>query len=68
MSFKSKPHNLQDHLTWQTMPEDYKEYAKILYTTLHQLDNYQHKIILVETPKDNTHWQGIKDRLTRAAK
>jgi L-threonylcarbamoyladenylate synthase len=48
------------------MPRDAREYAAVLYSTLHALDAEGWDWIAVEMPPDTPEWAGIRDRLTRA--
>ena len=48
-------------------PADPATYARLLYATLHELDASPCTRILVEMPPDLPAWQGIQDRLARAA-
>jgi L-threonylcarbamoyladenylate synthase len=50
------------------MPDDPAAYARRLYAALHQLDDAACVIALVERPPDGPAWQGVHDRLARAAK
>jgi L-threonylcarbamoyladenylate synthase len=49
------------------MPRDAREYAAVLYATLHKLDAEGLDWIAVEMPPDTPEWTGVRDRLTRAA-
>lgn len=49
------------------MPNDPLAYARLLYATLHDLDASGHAIIVIERPPENEAWDGIHDRLRRAA-
>jgi L-threonylcarbamoyladenylate synthase len=49
------------------MPADPREYASVLYRTLHRLDTEGLDWIAVETPPDTPEWAGVADRLKRAA-
>ena len=51
----------------QEMPADAREYAAVLYETLHRLDHEGLDWIAVERPPDTPEWRGVLDRLTRAA-
>lgn len=51
----------------ETMPGAPAEYAAALYATLHRLDEEGFDWIAVEEPPDEPGWQGIRDRLRRAA-
>ncbi len=49
------------------MPSDPAAYAAVLYETLHRLDCQGYDWIAVERPPDTPEWDGIRDRLERAA-
>lgn len=49
------------------MPSDPQAYAQALYAQLRALDQVGADLILVEQPPKTTAWQGINDRLQRAA-
>ena len=49
------------------MPGDPQEYAARLYATLHDLDEGGYDWIAVEIPDDTPEWEGVLDRLRRAA-
>ena len=46
---------------------DPQAYAHALYATLRMLDMKSCELILVEQPPQDEHWQGVNDRLRRAA-
>jgi L-threonylcarbamoyladenylate synthase len=48
------------------MPTDPREYAALLYETLHHLDAEGLDWIAVEMPPDTAEWAGVLDRLRRA--
>ncbi len=50
-----------------SMPRDPAGYAAVLYETLHALDREGWDWIVVERPPDEAAWEGIADRLGRAA-
>ncbi|MHB1565303.1 MAG: L-threonylcarbamoyladenylate synthase [Acidiferrobacter sp.] len=50
-----------------TMPTDSGGWARELYAALRRLDDAHCARILVETPPATPEWQGVVDRLTRAA-
>ncbi|CAN5612339.1 L-threonylcarbamoyladenylate synthase [soil metagenome] len=52
---------------WIVAPRDPNTFARDLYQNLRQLDKLQLDRILVETPPQGPHWEGILDRLNRAA-
>jgi L-threonylcarbamoyladenylate synthase len=49
------------------MPADPREYAAVLYRTLHRLDGEHLEWIAVECPPETPEWAGVLDRLRRAA-
>ncbi len=49
------------------MPADAREYAAVLYRTLHRLDGERLEWIAVECPPETAEWAGVLDRLRRAA-
>jgi len=49
------------------MPHDPAAYAERLYRVLHELDRRGYDWISIEPPPDTQAWDGIKDRLRRAA-
>ena len=49
------------------MPRTADEYAAMLYATLHELDEAGWDWIAVEDPPAGAAWDGIRDRLRRAA-
>ncbi|HET9425770.1 MAG TPA: L-threonylcarbamoyladenylate synthase [Gemmatimonadaceae bacterium] len=50
------------------MPDDPAEYARLLYATLHRVDAEGFTTVIVEAPPAGAAWDGIRDRLTRAAR
>jgi L-threonylcarbamoyladenylate synthase len=53
---------------WVVMSSNAKNYARLLYGTLRDLDSLNSDIILVEQPPQNSGWIAINDRLNRASK
>ena len=49
------------------MPADPAGYARLLYATLHALDQRQLDRIIVDMPPAEEAWRAVQDRLTRAA-
>lgn len=49
------------------MPSDPDGYAHGLYASLRAMDTQQADLIVVEQPPQDTQWQGVNDRLRRAA-
>jgi L-threonylcarbamoyladenylate synthase len=49
------------------LPDDPREYARLLYAALHTLDELDCARILVEALPDMPEWAALRDRLSRAA-
>ena len=49
------------------MPGDAASYASRLYAALHELDDAQVDVIVVDSPPETAEWMAIHDRLRRAA-
>ncbi|MFW6331236.1 MAG: Sua5 family C-terminal domain-containing protein, partial [Gemmatimonadota bacterium] len=49
------------------MPDDPAAYARLLYATLHAMDAAGCDLVLVEAVPDTPEWEGVRDRLQRAA-
>lgn len=49
------------------MPDDAAKAAQQLFATLRELDQPDIKLIWVETPPEEAVWDGVRDRVTRAA-
>ncbi|HEX5784942.1 MAG TPA: Sua5 family C-terminal domain-containing protein, partial [Burkholderiaceae bacterium] len=56
------PHVLRQH-----MPQEAEACAQELFAMLRELDRPNVKLIWVETPPEDPAWDGVRDRLTRAA-
>ena len=50
------------------LPNDATRYAQRLYATLHELDEAGVGVIFVERVPNGTEWDGVRDRLERAAR
>jgi L-threonylcarbamoyladenylate synthase len=51
------------------MPDDASSYARALYAALHDADAAGAGLVLIEAPPaDDLRWDGVRDRLTRAAR
>ncbi len=57
--------NLAKHplLHWITLPNNPKEFAKLLYDKIHELDQLGCDILIIEDVPDNLYWLAIKDKL-----
>jgi L-threonylcarbamoyladenylate synthase len=49
------------------IPRDAEAFARAIYAELHRCDELGARLIVVETPPQGGEWQGIADRLERAA-
>jgi len=66
LSLRGQP--LQDpSMRWIRMPQDPAGYGHDLYAGLRALDACDCEFILVEAPPEGAEWEGIRDRLGRAA-
>ena len=54
-------------LVMRRMPASASQAARELFSTLRAFDDAQVKLIWVETPPDDMQWEGVRDRLERAA-
>jgi L-threonylcarbamoyladenylate synthase len=54
-------------IIFRRMPEDAGLAAQQLFATLRELDQPDIKLIWVETPPEDAVWDGVRDRVTRAA-
>jgi L-threonylcarbamoyladenylate synthase len=52
---------------YRRMPDDAAETARQLFAVLREFDAAGVKLIWVETPPDTPEWEGVQDRLRRAA-
>lgn len=50
------------------MPRDPDEYARVLYSTIRDLDARSIGSIFIEMPPDTPEWHAIRDRLIRATR
>lgn len=66
LSFLPQPANFSGY-SWQHMPTAIDLYAKKLYACLHNADQPQVDVILVECPPKTEGWAAVIDRLTRAS-
>ncbi|MBN8488892.1 MAG: translation factor Sua5, partial [Burkholderiales bacterium] len=54
-------------LPWRRMPDDAPSAAHDLFAALRSLDDSGAPLIWVESPPDTPEWEGVHDRLQRAA-
>ena len=64
---RAKLNNLPRQMLARTMPTAASVAAHELFAVLRELDATGVKLIWVETPPDALEWDGVRDRLTRAA-
>lgn len=50
------------------MPSSPVDYARALYGALHEADDASAGLVLIEAPPHDPAWDGVRDRLTRAAR
>jgi L-threonylcarbamoyladenylate synthase len=55
------------HVLYRRMPGDATDTAQQLFATLRDFDAQGVKLIWIETPPDDPLWDGVRDRLQRAA-
>ena len=60
-------HSASTTILFRRMPEDAAQAAQQLFATLRELDQPDIKLIWVETPPEDAVWDGVRDRVTRAA-
>ena len=60
-------HSASTNILFRRMPEDAGLAAQQLFATLRELDQPDIKLIWVETPPEDAVWDGVRDRVTRAA-
>ena len=49
------------------MPDDPRAVAQELFAVLREFDDQGMKLVWVEQPPDTAPWEGVNDRLSRAA-
>ena len=55
------------NILFRRMPNAAAQAAQQLFATLRELDQPDIKLIWVETPPEDAVWDGVRDRVTRAA-
>lgn len=60
-------HNPSHHVRLERMPTQAAACAHELFAMLRALDRHDTRLIWVETPPDDAAWDGVRDRLGRAA-
>jgi L-threonylcarbamoyladenylate synthase len=64
IDFGALTHDFDEHVA---MPRDSAAYAQALYATLHAFDDAGCALIVVERVPEDSSWDGVRDRLSRAA-
>ena len=64
---RQQMHSAATTILFRRMPEDAFQAAQQLFATLRELDQPDIKLIWVETPPEDPVWDGVRDRVTRAA-
>ena len=64
---RQQMHSASTNILFRRMPEDAAQAAQQLFATLRELDQPDIKLIWVETPPEDAAWDGVRDRVTRAA-
>jgi L-threonylcarbamoyladenylate synthase len=54
-------------LVWRAMPSQAEQAAHDLFSVLRDFDARGVRTIWIETPPDTPEWEGVRDRLKRAA-
>ncbi|HEY2257298.1 MAG TPA: L-threonylcarbamoyladenylate synthase [Variovorax sp.] len=64
---RSAPRSRSERVLLRRMPDDAAAAAQQLFAVLRSFDAEGVKLIWVETPPDSPDWEGVRDRLQRAA-
>jgi L-threonylcarbamoyladenylate synthase len=64
---RQQMHSASTNILFRRMPDDAGLAAQQLFATLRELDQPDIKLIWVETPPEDAAWDGVRDRVTRAA-
>ena len=64
---RQQMHSASTTILFRRMPEDAAQAAQQLFAALRELDQPDIKLIWVETPPEDAVWDGVRDRVTRAA-
>ena len=59
---------VEDSVAVWPMPNDPAKYARVLYGMLHRADAEGFDVVIVEGVPDGSAWDGVRDRLRRAAR
>ena len=65
---QARPDELDRHrVHWCALPDEPARYAHLLYATLRRLDALGSTLMIIEAPPPRVEWDGVADRLKRAA-
>ena len=64
---RSRVKSASKHLVQRAMPDDAAACAQELFAVLRAFDDAGVKLIWIETPPPAPEWDGVRDRLQRAA-
>jgi len=64
---RAVPRSASSRVLRRRMPDDAREAARQLFAVLREFDDAGVRLIWVETPPDAPEWDGVRDRLQRAA-
>lgn len=67
MARSPRPPGAPGAARWVQMPASPAAYARQLYRTLHAMDEADVESLWIELPPDEEAWEGVRDRLRRAA-
>lgn len=62
-----EPLDLPPEVQVSVLPGDPRQYAALLYATLHELDDAGCRTVVVESVPEQEEWDAVRDRLKRAA-
>lgn len=66
ISFDLSLIDLHENVRWISMPNNAKDYSRMLYAILREADAEKPAVILVEEPPDRMEWLAVRDRLKKA--
>jgi L-threonylcarbamoyladenylate synthase len=67
VALRVRPADVPSRHVWRDLSTDPGAYAQDLYATLRELDALGLERILLERPPETDEWEGVRDRLRRAA-
>jgi L-threonylcarbamoyladenylate synthase len=67
MALRPMPTDSPGHIHWVHMPDNHRDYGRMLFACMRELDESACTHILVEQPPLTAEWAAVNDRLARAA-